>query len=137
MWRWSNYLHALACASGSAVLHINLDETHILVRPPALRGNAVSVTLRRQRRRQRPQRNASTADQRLGFTLVALICDDPAVQPLLPQVIICGAQALTAAQYQAMLAECPANVYFLRTKKGCAPRPQWPVPACQDDGSGV
>ena len=76
------------------------------------------MALRRQRRRKPPQRNASTAEQRLGFTLVALICDDPAVQPLLPQLIICGMHALSAAQYQAMMAECPRNVYLLRTKKG-------------------
>ena len=118
MWQWSNYLHSLASACGSGVLHVNLDETHILVRPPARRGNAVSVAVRRHRRRKPPQRNASLGDQRLGFTLVALICDDPAVQPLLPQLLICGLHALTAAQYQAMLAECPANVYLLRTKKG-------------------
>ena len=116
MWQWSNYLHSLAGACGSGVLHVNLDETHIQVRPPALRGNACSVALRLHRRRKRPQRNASTAEQRLGFTLVALICDDPAVQPLVPQLLICGLQALTAAQYQAMLAECPP------TFTSCGPR---------------
>ena len=118
MWQWSNYLHTLASAGGSGVLHVNLDETHIVVRPPPLRGNAVSVTLRRHSRRKPPLRNATTAEQRLGFTLVALICDDPHVQPLLPQLIICGQHAMNAAQYQAMMAECPANVYLLRTKKG-------------------
>ena len=97
MWQWSNYLHSLASACGSGVLHVNLDETHILVRPPARRGNAVSVAVRRHRRRKPPQRNATMGDQRLGFTLVALICDDPAVQPLLPQLLICGLQALTTA----------------------------------------
>ena len=118
MWQWSNYLHTLAAGGGSGVLHVNLDETHIVVRPQPLLGNAVSLTRRRGGRRVRPERNATTAEQRLGFTLVALICDDPRVQPLLPQVIICGQHSMTVRQYQGMLAECPANVYLLRTKKG-------------------
>ena len=54
MWQWSNYLHTLASACGSGVLHVNLDEPHILVSPPALRGNAVSVTVLRHRRRKPP-----------------------------------------------------------------------------------
>ena len=117
LWQWSNYLHAVAAAAGRGVLHVNLDETHVCLRPTPRPGNAV-IASKRCKRKRAPTGNATKADQRSGFTHVALICDDTAVQPQLPQVLICGESLLPKRQHAALAESLPANVFLLRTKKG-------------------
>ena len=114
MWQWSNHLYEAARAAGRGVLQVNLDETHVVLRQRPRRGNAVVVTTRCRRRRV-PVENASTADRRAGFTYVAMFCNDSAVQPLLPQVIICGDRLLTRAHHAAFLRNAPPSVHVLRT----------------------
>ena len=51
------------------------------------------------------------------FTHVAMICNIPALQPLLPQVLFVGAAALMKAQYETLRSELPHNVYLKRMPK--------------------
>lgn len=52
------------------------------------------------------------------FTLVAIICDDPTLQTLLPQVMFVGASCLSQAQFATLREELPDNVYVKRMPKG-------------------
>ena len=52
------------------------------------------------------------------FTHVAMICNIPPLQPLLPQVLFVGAAALTKAQCVTLQSELPHNVYLKRMPKG-------------------
>ena len=99
------------------MLHVNLDETHVQLVPGRQRGNAVCVSTRRARRRA-PTRNVSLSDRRAGFTHVALVCDDPAVQAVLPQLLLVPARQMTLAVWREADQRSPRNVYVLRTKNG-------------------
>lgn len=54
--------------------------------------------------------------RRSSVSLVALLCDDPAVQPLLPQVFVANEHILPKADVAHLNAECPPNVFFVRRK---------------------
>ena len=117
MWQWSNFLHARLGPARAAALHVNLDETHVCVRSAPLRGNVVDVT-QRVRPLVAPVQAATRAETRAGFTHVALICDDPAVQPVMPQVLLVSERLLSRKQHRELMQELPANVILLRTKNG-------------------
>jgi len=67
---------------------------------------------------QMPRQGATKGEMRMYFTHVAFICNEPSLQPILPQVIFVGASALTKAQFLALEAELPDNVYLKRMPKG-------------------
>ena len=96
---------------------MNLDETSIPVIFSDVKGTvlvrngpAAWATVPRQR--------ATKGEMRMYFTHVAMICNDPALQPILPQVIFVGAAALTKTQFHLLGAELPDNVYLKRMPKG-------------------
>ena len=55
---------------------------------------------------------------RMYFTHVALICNGPLLQPVLPQVIFVGAAALNKAQVLALQAELPHNFHPKKMARG-------------------
>ena len=63
-----------------------------------------------------PLQKASLATKRTCFTHVGLICDEPALQPLLPQVLIGNEQTFLEGDMAALRAACPANVHLVRQK---------------------
>lgn len=58
------------------------------------------------------------AGLRMFFTHVAIICDKPALQPLMPQVIFVGAKTITWAEWTEVTENLPRNVYVKRMPKG-------------------
>jgi hypothetical protein len=52
------------------------------------------------------------------FTHVAIICNKPEIQPLLPQVIFVGAKSITEAEWVDVTSNLPRNVYIKRMPKG-------------------
>lgn len=56
--------------------------------------------------------------RRCFFTHVGIICNVPAMQPLLPQVIFVGAHSITQADWSLVVGDLPHNVYVKRMKKG-------------------
>lgn len=60
--------------------------------------------------------NVPRHKRRCYLTHVALICDRPDIQPLLPQVIIANESTMPAALMPTLRAACPANVYLVRQK---------------------
>ena len=65
-----------------------------------------------------PRQQSDRAVQRSYFTHVGIICNDPAVQPLLPQVIFVGAKLMLNAAFATILTELPGNFYVKKMKKG-------------------
>ena len=69
-------------------------------------------------RRKAARQPATRADTRRYFTLVAMICTEPELQPLLPQVMLVGDKALRKQDEAAVKASLPDNVYLLRRHSG-------------------
>lgn len=98
-WQWSNLLHRLLPPGAPRPLLLNLDETSVSRAAPNSRGIVVSkrspflqigrVRLVRHRRRRKVARGA--------ITHVAIVCDDTAIQPVLPQVFLANAQLVSEA----------------------------------------
>ena len=61
---------------------------------------------------------ASYAETRTCFTLVAIICSDPHIQSLLPQVIFISEKHASWAVMEEIWANLPPNVFVKRKKKG-------------------
>ena len=72
-----------SCCWAGGALHVNLQATRICVRPRPRRGKAVGAPKRVCRCRALLELSGIAA-QRDGFAHVAVICDGPAVKPLLP-----------------------------------------------------
>ena len=114
MWQWWNCA-AASMPAGRAPLRINLDETSIAL----FQGHSKGVAFFRKRKHApdtEPLQKASLATKRTCFTHVGLICDEPALQPLLPQVLIGNEQTFLERDMAALRAECPANVHLVRQK---------------------
>ena len=86
IWGWSNWLAAEAIRGGKELLLLNLDETPIPLTSLYSQGTVMRQGPARAWLRAARQRSAR-AEQRSLFSLVGLICNDPAAQPLLPHVL--------------------------------------------------
>ena len=115
-WSWFNHLIASAAAVEKRPLLINLDETSVPLTFVHTKGNVMLLDVVKQWNRNAYQ-GMSRHHKRSNFTHVALICDDVAIQPLLPQVIFISAALVTNEQFAAIQRELPANVYVKRMKK--------------------
>ena len=111
--QWCNYLRDRAAATGKEALYVNLDETPVPICFTHVRGNVV-----RRGQRSRPRQLATRADTRLYFTLVAMICTEPELQPFLPQLMVVSEKTLRKQDEPAVRAILPDNVYLLRRKSG-------------------
>ena len=81
-WQWSNYCHAQLPA-GKRALRVNMDETAICLLQGGGRGNVfLSKT------DQTVVQNIPRGKRRTYLTHVAFVCDEMAIQAVLPQVII-------------------------------------------------
>ena len=92
-------------------------ETHVWLRGPPRYRNARSVNALPRQRAPSVER-AARAATRAGYTHVAMICDDVALQPFLPQVIIVGKRFLTVERHTGLLTQMPPNLFLLRHEKG-------------------
>ena len=96
---------------------MNLDETSIPLTFVHSPGNVMRLDPARAWLRA-PRQRLFRAEQRSFFTHVGLICNDPAVQPLLPQVVLFSANLLTNAAWATIQAELPDNVFVKRMPRG-------------------
>ena len=60
--------------------------------------------------------HASRKDIRTAFTLVAFICDDAALQPRLPQVVLAPRGFVLARDAPSIAARMPRNIYVVRRR---------------------
>lgn len=108
MWQWWNY-----CTEGRDVLRINLDETSVCVFQGGMRG---TIFAPKARRRSSLRQHATRNERRSYLTHVAVICDRPEIQPLLPQIVIGNAATLRVRDMERLRGLCPPNVILVRQK---------------------
>ena len=96
---------------------LNLDETSVPVVFTHGKGNIVA-NRGKHAWRTMPRQLQSRSNVRMFFTHVAIICNKPEIQPLLPQVIFVGAKSITQAEWIDVTENLPRNVYVKRMPKG-------------------
>ena len=99
------------------MLRMSLDETSVSTMYSGQRG-AVLRLWPGTRARARAYAQATRAQLRASFTHVAIICDSPHIQPVLPQLIICGENVLSKREQALLEPRLPRNVFLVRQKKG-------------------
>ena len=110
-WAWMrNLLHRHALA-GKRVLRINCDETNIQRAQRASRGLVVAPL-----RRTGPVLIPEGPDGRGSVSHLVFICDDPLIQPVLPQVVVGNERMLRLCDLRILEPEIPPNVYVVRQK---------------------
>ena len=117
MWKWAHYLSAMAVSRSKVPLWINFDETSV---PLVFKGAVGNVMVRTgpDRRERLPRERHGLRSHRAFFTLVAFICSEPAVQPLLPQVIVVAGRDCSWDTFGMLFNELPDNVFLKRLPKG-------------------
>ena len=114
MYKWWHYLHAKT--GSKRPLRLSLDETSVKFWPSARAGNLyVGFDSTRSRAKSASASRVTLQDARCCMTHVALICDDPAIQPLLPQVLICRKTSVRVHQVDAISDLLPPNFKVLVT----------------------
>ena len=125
VWSWANYLEASAAEQGRPVLAINLDESSV----PAVVTHALGNVPRAARGRHaaagapeaalpEPTQPVRKGADRQNFTLVATICSESWLQPLMPQVLLGKCKLLSARAWLALQEDLPDNVYVKHNATG-------------------
>ena len=96
---------------------LNLDETAVPLEFTHVRGNLIHRS-GGQKIKDLPKQKASRSAVRCFFTHVAIICDDPALQPLLPQVLFFSSRHLSWQVWSELQASLPPNVFLRRQVSG-------------------
>lgn len=112
-WQWAAYLNDEVRANSKIPLLINIDESPM----PLMYGDAVGNIERRTKKRnadREPRRAATRNDTRVHYTFIAMICNIPWIQELLPQILIVPARALPESSWLTVASRLPQNVYLLR-----------------------
>jgi hypothetical protein len=97
------------------VLLINMDETSIKLAPtPGFGYVMMDGNSRRAALRQGPGQPLSL--RRAALSLVAFVCDDAALQPLLPQIFVSNGHVLNKEDVASLNATCPKNVFVIHRR---------------------
>lgn len=111
-WQWFNHLASRVPAQRS-LLRINIDETSVCLFQGTGKGT-VFHSKKRGGLNPEPTQPASRKRKRTCLTHVAVICDNPRLQPLLPQYIIGNCNTFLQRDWQGLLAGAPGNVVLVR-----------------------
>ena len=114
VWQWHNHLES-SVVGGRKLLRINIDETSVCLFQGTGKGT-VLYSRKRQPPSGEPLQPASRKKRRSCLTHVGVICDDPALQPLLPQYVIGNFATFLVRDWRALQASCPSNVVLVRQK---------------------
>ena len=113
VWQWWNCYEAHV-PIGKKPLRLNMDETAVRYHMPPGRGlisSAAASSLS-----PRVVQHASRMQQRACLTHVAFVCDQPAIQPLLPQIVLGNEHVLRAQEAAEVQAHLSRNVFVMRRK---------------------
>ena len=114
MWTWCNYLHSFVPA-GKRVLRVNIDETSIKLDMDNKHG-FISAAATKQDKHHGLRRRMSKSRSRTAYSYVAVLCDDVALQKMMPQIIIVNCNQCPAAVYEEIRSNRPDNVVIWRRK---------------------
>ena len=107
---WQHYNYLVGCVHGAKrVLRLNLDETSLCFFQGNRKGN-VFISKKEPSAAQR----VSLSTKRTFLSHIGIICDDPLIQPVLPQVILGNTRTIPAGQFEALRAGCASNVFLER-----------------------
>ena len=98
MWTWCNYLHSFVPA-GKRVLRVNIDETSIKLDMDSKHG-FISAAAKKQDKHHGLRNRVSKSRPRTAYSYVAVLCDDVALQKMMPQIIIVNCNQCPAAVYE-------------------------------------
>ena len=105
-----------ADVAGKKLLLVNLDETYVPFFFGMAKG-AMAVTNKTLPPGALPlAQDCSRTELRMGLTHVALVCNVPSLQRLLPQVLIVPTRYLLKRDMPAVLAGMPGIIYVIRAK---------------------
>ena len=113
----AQYLHREAYRKRREILWLNLDEASVLVVMLKARGT-LKRTSKKIAWRYQTKVKASYAETRMCFTLVAIICSDPHIQRLMPQVVFISEKHATWVVMQEIWQNLPPNIFVKRKKSG-------------------
>ena len=108
--RWCQWLCQKARNNGKVPLLLNLDETAVPLEFTHTKGNIIT-RLAGKKIKEMPKQLANRSAVRCFFTHVAIICDDPTVQPLLPQVMFFAGRHLSWKNWTELQEALPKNVF--------------------------
>ena len=94
-WQWANYVFSQV-PPGKRVLRVNFDETAICLFQGAGRGNVFLA------KTDPAVQHVPLGKRRTFLTHVGFVCDDPIIQPLLPQVVVGNEHMIKAGQVDAL-----------------------------------
>ena len=115
MWKWNQYLYS-KIPVGKIPLNISLDETSIALWQPRHRGNVSVRKNSLSRTRSKIICNVTLKAQRSSITHVAMCCDRPEIQPLLPQFLLANRSVLRKRDIPLVIPCLPRNVFLIRGK---------------------
>ena len=114
VWRWSNFLHKQT-APNKIPLRINMDETSVRLFPVMRAGNVTHAARMQKRSPKSLTANVTRGQMRGSMSLVCFVCDDPAIQKSLPQILLVKKQF--APRYSlasiAELVQAPLTVWVV------------------------
>jgi hypothetical protein len=96
------------------MLRINLDETAICLYQGGGKGNV--FLHKKDHGAEAAVERVSRGKRRTFLTHVAFVCDNAAIQAVLPQIVIGNEATLPAAALEALRSACPSNVRLVRQK---------------------
>ena len=108
-YEWLNAVELQAVSEGKKLLRINCDETNVMRGMKTQKGLVVSCC-----HRTGPVIVPDSDPTRGSWTHLAFLCDDTAVQPALPQVIVGNEKMLRLQDVRAVERSLPDNVYLIR-----------------------
>ena len=114
-WQWFNYYES-KISTGKRMIRMNLDETPICMYMGGSNG-CVARKLDTQARRTEPRETVERRMKRTYMTHVALLCDEPRLQPVLPQVLVGNPTVFRQRDMIALRSIVPSSVFLVRQKK--------------------
>jgi hypothetical protein len=118
--QWSNFVRATASAAGKPILLINFDETSIPMWSKPKKGYLIFGRRGDRKAVLRKGPGQPLSSRRSAVSLLAFLCDDPAIQPLLPQVFVSNERVLLKSHVASLNSECRRNVFFIRRQSSWA-----------------
>ena len=101
---------------GKNVLRINMDESSVAFTFLAHKGNTIASLRSRATSTQLVQQ-ITRKEIRTAFTLVAFICDDPALHPRMSHIVLAPRRFVSSRYAPSIAQALPSNIYALVRKR--------------------
>ena len=108
-WQWYNHVEA-STDRDKRLVRFNLDETAVCVYQDDRKGHILVE------KSSEVPKKVTKGVKRTYLTLVTIVCDDPEIQPFLPQFLIGNEATLKVGELCALQAPLPDNVFLWRRK---------------------